>query len=109
MTESLAHYIGGRRVDFRNGDYAEVFDPASGAVARRVPLGDAHAVEIAAAAAARTGAVPLPRTARTACRHPGPLHVHGPDGVRFYTRLKTVTARWPAAARGAEFAMPTMR
>lgn len=39
----------------------------------------------------------------------GPLHVHGPDGVRFYTRLKTVTARWPAAAREAEFAMPTMR
>ena len=25
----------------------------------------------------------------------GPLHVHGPDGVRFYTRLKTVTSRWP--------------
>ncbi len=25
----------------------------------------------------------------------GDLHVHGPDGVRFYTRLKTVTARWP--------------
>ncbi|MDR6673668.1 CoA-acylating methylmalonate-semialdehyde dehydrogenase [Xanthomonas sp. 1678] len=39
----------------------------------------------------------------------GPLHVHGPDGVRFYTRLKTVTARWPAAARDAEFAMPTMQ
>ncbi|WP_267127078.1 aldehyde dehydrogenase family protein, partial [Xanthomonas sacchari] len=39
----------------------------------------------------------------------GPLHVHGPDGVRFYTRLKTVTARWPEAAAGAEFAMPTMR
>ncbi|WP_279363589.1 CoA-acylating methylmalonate-semialdehyde dehydrogenase [Xanthomonas sacchari] len=39
----------------------------------------------------------------------GPLHVHGPDGVRFYTRLKTVTARWPEAAAGAEFTMPTMR
>ncbi|MGV8959438.1 MAG: CoA-acylating methylmalonate-semialdehyde dehydrogenase [Stenotrophomonas sp.] len=39
----------------------------------------------------------------------GPLHVHGPDGVRFYTRLKTITARWPAAARGAEFTMPTMQ
>jgi malonate-semialdehyde dehydrogenase (acetylating)/methylmalonate-semialdehyde dehydrogenase len=39
----------------------------------------------------------------------GPLHVHGPDGVRFCTRLKTITARWPAAARDAEFAMPTMR
>jgi malonate-semialdehyde dehydrogenase (acetylating)/methylmalonate-semialdehyde dehydrogenase len=39
----------------------------------------------------------------------GPLHMHGPDGVRFYTRLKTVTARWPEGAAGAEFAMPTMR
>ncbi|AKC85818.1 CoA-acylating methylmalonate-semialdehyde dehydrogenase [Pseudoxanthomonas suwonensis] len=39
----------------------------------------------------------------------GPLHMHGPDGVRFYTRLKTVTARWPEGAGGAEFVMPTMR
>jgi malonate-semialdehyde dehydrogenase (acetylating)/methylmalonate-semialdehyde dehydrogenase len=38
----------------------------------------------------------------------GPLHVHGPDGVRFYTRLKTVTARWPHREGGAEFSMPTM-
>ena len=39
----------------------------------------------------------------------GPLHMHGPDGVRFYTRLKTMTARWPEGAAGAEFTMPTMR
>jgi malonate-semialdehyde dehydrogenase (acetylating) / methylmalonate-semialdehyde dehydrogenase len=39
----------------------------------------------------------------------GPLHVHGPDGVRFYTRLKTITARWPEGARHAEFVMPTMK
>ena len=40
----------------------------------------------------------------------GPLHMHGPDGVRFYTRMKTVTARWPTGIRaGAEFSMPTMR
>jgi malonate-semialdehyde dehydrogenase (acetylating) / methylmalonate-semialdehyde dehydrogenase len=39
----------------------------------------------------------------------GPLHMHGPDGVRFYTRLKTVTARWPTGVRsGSEFIMPTM-
>jgi malonate-semialdehyde dehydrogenase (acetylating)/methylmalonate-semialdehyde dehydrogenase len=38
----------------------------------------------------------------------GPLHVHGPDGVRFYTRLKTVTARWPHKEGGPEFSMPTM-
>jgi malonate-semialdehyde dehydrogenase (acetylating)/methylmalonate-semialdehyde dehydrogenase len=32
------------------------------------------------------------------------------EGVRFYTRLKTVTARWPTGIRaGAEYVMPTMR
>jgi malonate-semialdehyde dehydrogenase (acetylating)/methylmalonate-semialdehyde dehydrogenase len=35
----------------------------------------------------------------------GTQHVHGPDGVRFYTRLKTVTSRWFHS--GAEFSMPT--
>ncbi|MFY8206537.1 MAG: CoA-acylating methylmalonate-semialdehyde dehydrogenase, partial [Arenimonas sp.] len=40
----------------------------------------------------------------------GPLHMHGKDGVRFYTRLKTITARWPTGIRaGAEFSMPTMK
>jgi malonate-semialdehyde dehydrogenase (acetylating)/methylmalonate-semialdehyde dehydrogenase len=40
----------------------------------------------------------------------GPLHMHGPDGVRFYTRMKTVTARWPTGIRsGAEFTMPVMK
>ena len=30
--------------------------------------------------------------------------VYGPEGVRFYTRIKTVTARWPTGIRsGAEF------
>ena len=39
----------------------------------------------------------------------GPLHMHGPDGVRFYTRMKTITARWPTNPRaGAHFSMPTM-
>ena len=36
----------------------------------------------------------------------GPLHMHGPDGVRFYTRMKTVTARWPEGGSGAQFSMP---
>ncbi len=35
--------------------------------------------------------------------------VHGPEGVRFYTRLKTVTARWPEAPGGAEFVLPSSR
>ncbi len=40
----------------------------------------------------------------------GDQHMHGPEGVRFYTKLKTVTSRWPTGIRaGAEFVMPTMR
>ena len=40
----------------------------------------------------------------------GDHHIHGPEGVRFYTRLKTVTARWPTGIRaGADFVMPTMK
>jgi len=40
----------------------------------------------------------------------GDHHMHGPEGIRFYTRLKTITTRWPTGIRaGAEFVMPTMR
>ncbi|ROR32847.1 CoA-acylating methylmalonate-semialdehyde dehydrogenase [Inmirania thermothiophila] len=39
----------------------------------------------------------------------GPLHVHGPDGVRFYVRRKTVTARWPEGPDGGGLTMPVMR
>jgi malonate-semialdehyde dehydrogenase (acetylating)/methylmalonate-semialdehyde dehydrogenase len=38
----------------------------------------------------------------------GDHYIHGPEGVRFYTRLKTVTSRWPGSFNlGAEFVMPT--
>ncbi|MDD2857510.1 MAG: CoA-acylating methylmalonate-semialdehyde dehydrogenase [Candidatus Nanopelagicales bacterium] len=39
----------------------------------------------------------------------GEHHVHGPDGVRFYTRAKVVTARWPQPVEAASFDMPTAR
>ena len=39
----------------------------------------------------------------------GDYSIHGPEGVRFYTRLKTVTTRWPTGIRaGAEFNIPTL-
>ena len=35
--------------------------------------------------------------------------VYGPEGVRFYTRLKTVTSRWPTGIRtGVDTTMPTL-
>ncbi|MDD7909082.1 CoA-acylating methylmalonate-semialdehyde dehydrogenase [Pseudovibrio exalbescens] len=40
----------------------------------------------------------------------GDLNQHGPDGFKFYTRTKTVTARWPSGLKdGAEFVIPTMK
>ena len=39
----------------------------------------------------------------------GDLHVHGREGVLFYTRGKVVTERWPDQARGAEYGFPTHR
>jgi malonate-semialdehyde dehydrogenase (acetylating)/methylmalonate-semialdehyde dehydrogenase len=37
----------------------------------------------------------------------GDLNQHGPDSIRFWTRTKTVTERWPSSIqRGAEFSMP---
>ena len=39
----------------------------------------------------------------------GDLNQHGPDSIRFYTRTKTVTSRWPRGMKeGAEFVMPVM-
>ena len=40
----------------------------------------------------------------------GDIHMHGMEGVHFYTRLKTITSRWPTGIRaGADFHMPTMK
>lgn len=40
----------------------------------------------------------------------GDLNQHGPDSVRFYTKTKTVTSRWPSGTKGgAEFTIPTMK
>jgi malonate-semialdehyde dehydrogenase (acetylating) / methylmalonate-semialdehyde dehydrogenase len=39
----------------------------------------------------------------------GDLNQHGPDAIRFYTKTKTVTSRWPSGLKeGAEFVIPTM-
>ncbi|HEX4932712.1 MAG TPA: aldehyde dehydrogenase family protein, partial [Gemmatimonadaceae bacterium] len=40
----------------------------------------------------------------------GDHNQHGMDGVRFYTKVKTVTSRWPKGIRaGSEFVMPTLK
>ena len=40
----------------------------------------------------------------------GDHHMHGPEGVRFYTKLKTITSRWPSGVKSdPEFVMPTLK
>ena len=40
----------------------------------------------------------------------GDQHMHGPEGIRFYTKLKTITSRWPSGITdNPEFIMPTMK
>ena len=40
----------------------------------------------------------------------GDLNQHGPDSIRFYTKTKVVTSRWPSGVKeGAEFTIPTMK
>ena len=40
----------------------------------------------------------------------GDLHAYGPDGVRFYTKRKTITQRWPqrASHEASQFAFPSL-
>ncbi|KAA6213361.1 CoA-acylating methylmalonate-semialdehyde dehydrogenase [Streptomyces albofaciens JCM 4342] len=39
----------------------------------------------------------------------GDLNQHGPDAIRFCTRTKTITSRWPSGVKeGASFTLPTM-
>ena len=39
----------------------------------------------------------------------GDQHMHGPEGVRFYTKLKTITSKWPTGLTSdPDFVMPTL-
>ncbi len=38
----------------------------------------------------------------------GDHHTHGMEGIRFYTRLKAITVRWPAKPEGPEWTIPTL-
>lgn len=40
----------------------------------------------------------------------GDLFMYGPDGIRFFTRRKTITQRWPSSSvrEGIQFSMPTL-
>ncbi|WP_306252306.1 CoA-acylating methylmalonate-semialdehyde dehydrogenase [Parvularcula sp. IMCC14364] len=39
----------------------------------------------------------------------GDTNQHGPEGVKFWTKIKTVTQRWPEDVQGSDFVIPTMK
>ena len=39
----------------------------------------------------------------------GDLHVHGVEGIKFYTRTKAITSRWPEQREAVSLTMPTMK
>ncbi len=41
----------------------------------------------------------------------GDVNQHGPEGIRFFTKIKTVTQRWPKGGvrEGSSFVIPTMK
>jgi malonate-semialdehyde dehydrogenase (acetylating)/methylmalonate-semialdehyde dehydrogenase len=64
----IEHFIGGAKFSARDGDLGEVFDPATGRVARKVPMGGAPEIDAAVKTAARAfpawAATPPPARAR---------------------------------------------
>ena len=63
--------------------------------------------------ASATGAIPVPAAYNSFGGWKrslfGDQHMHGPEGVRFYTKLKTITSKWPKGlAEDPEFVMPIL-
>lgn len=86
------HFIGGHPHEGTSGRFGDVFNP--GMVGVNVPI-----------------PVPMAFHSFGGWKRSlfGDHYVHGPEGVRFYTRLKTITSRWPTGIRqGAEFKMPVL-
>lgn len=56
-----------------------------------------------------SASLPLARLLHKAGLPAGDHHIYEREGVRFYTRLKAVTQRWPRQSGRAEFVMPTLK
>ena len=90
-------YGNGTAIFTRDGDAARDF-------AARVNVG------MVGIKRADPGAAGLPHLRRLEKnRSSADLNQHGPDAFRFYTKTKTVTARWPSGIKeGGEFSIPVM-
>ncbi|MFH0297776.1 aldehyde dehydrogenase family protein [Bradyrhizobium sp. 31Argb] len=99
---SIGHFIGGKEVKGTSGRTADVFEPMTGAAKVNVGMVGVNVP------------IPVPIAYYTFGGWKksgfGDLNQHGPDSIRFYTKTKTVTSRWPSGVKeGAEFSIPTMK
>lgn len=81
MMRTIQHWIAGSETTGASARFGPVYDPA-GMVGVNVPI-----------------PVPMAFCSFGGWKDSlfGDTHVHGPEGVRFYTRAKAVTSRWPDA------------
>lgn len=94
----IGHYINGKSYAGSSSAIQAVFNPATGAQTGVVDLARTEDVDVAVAAAQKA----FPAWAD--------MHAHGEEGVRFYTKQKSIMQRWPEnISKGAEFTMPVAR
>jgi malonate-semialdehyde dehydrogenase (acetylating)/methylmalonate-semialdehyde dehydrogenase len=107
-TETVSHYIDGRRVDTQSGRYADIFNPALGKPVGRVALGTADEANAAVDAAARafpswSNTPPLAR-ARVLFKYLNLMQKHADEFAAVLTREhgKTFADAQGEVARGIE-------
>ncbi len=115
MDNLVRHFIDSRLTSRVGDKRAEVFEPASGAAifTRDGEAARAFAHGVQAGMVGVNIPIPVPMAFHSygGWKHPifGDHAMHGHEGMRFFTKLKTVTQRWPEGGqRGGAFAMPTM-
>jgi acyl-CoA reductase-like NAD-dependent aldehyde dehydrogenase len=119
VSELVQHWIDGAHTPGVSGRRGDVFQPATGVVARQVVLAEQADVDTAVASAVKVTVgmiginvpIPVPMAYYSFGGWKdslfGDTHVHGAEGVHFYTRAKAVTARWPRQAGGVDLGFPT--
>ena len=93
---TVPFWIGGRETASRGSRHAQVTNSATGEAVRAVPFATSDDIDLAVDSAWKDSLF-------------GDLHVHGVEGVKFYTRTKVITKRWPEAPEAVSLTMPTMK
>lgn len=97
-TRTVKHWINGVQTDGTTGRTQPTYNPPTGEVSAQLTLGDASTVDEAEMVGIN---VPIPVPVGTSRSVAGRTHLsatttaQGSEGLRFYSRAKVVTTRWP--------------